>query len=141
MEVLFRNDLEKYEQKPGQSAHSYGDELVAQANMVEFMDESHRERELTRLYKYGLLPVFRERVEQFELLHPEGTQFDLHSYRRMLSATGKSGSHTETRRSDNTSPRETRSGMGGNTSWRSVLVPKDGCSGNGHSCFGSGCCG
>ena len=112
MEVLFRNDLKKYEQKAGQSTHSYRDELVARANMVEFADEGHRERELTRLFKYGLLPIFRERVEQFELLHPEGTQFDFHSYRRMLSATGKSGSYSETRRADNTVPREPRSGAG-----------------------------
>lgn len=79
MEVLFRTALEKYEQKPDQLAHSYGDELVARANMVVFTDEAHRERELTRLFKYGLVPALRERVEHFELLHPEGTQFDFHS--------------------------------------------------------------
>ena len=119
MKVLFRNELEKYEQKLGQSAHSYGDELGARANMVEFADEAHRERELTRLFKYGLLPALRERVEQFELLHPEGTLFDFHSYRRMLSATGKSGTYSENRRADNTVPRESRSGAGGGSSWKS----------------------
>ena len=56
--------------------------------MVEFPSNAHRERELTRLFKYGLLPGLRNRLEQIELQHPEGTNFDFHMYKRMLSATG-----------------------------------------------------
>ena len=72
MTVLFRTDLEKYEQGPGQSAESFGDELVARANMVEFPSPAHREQELTRLFKHGVRPELRHRLEEIELQHPSG---------------------------------------------------------------------
>ena len=86
MTVLFRTDLEKYEQGPGQSAESFGDELVARANMVEFPSHAHREHELTRLFKHGVRPRLRCRLEEIELQHPAGTIFSFHTYKRMLSA-------------------------------------------------------
>ena len=87
MTVLFRTDLEKYEQGPNQSAESYGDELVARANMVEFPSSLHRDQELTRLFKHGVRKELRERLEEIEVQHPAGANFDFHTYKRMLSAT------------------------------------------------------
>ena len=88
MTVLFRTDLEKYEQGSGQSVESFGDELVARANMVAFPSHAHREQELTRLFKHGVRPELRHRLEEIELQHPAGTTFGFHTYKRMLSATG-----------------------------------------------------
>ena len=88
MTVLFRTALEKYEQGPNQSAESFGDELVARANMVEFPSHAHREQELTRLFKHGVRSELRYKLEEIELQHPAGTPFGFHMYKRMLSGTG-----------------------------------------------------
>ena len=61
---------------------------MARANMVEFPSHAHREQELTRLFKHGVRPGLRCRLEEIELQHPAGTIFSFHTYKRMLSATG-----------------------------------------------------